>query len=76
MLMDVLYRFGLIVLTTLINVFITFTVAGSVMLFCISQGMEKTPTLAITLVVAVAVTAYIRFYHLILFKIRDGEVKQ
>lgn len=73
MISELLYKAGLIVAVTLLNVFISFTCAVTAMFYCIHLGYGKTATLAITIAIAILVTAYIRFNHLIIQRIRNGE---
>ena len=70
MISETLYRVGLIVAITLVNVMIAFTCGAAAMFYCINTGWSKTPTLMITIAVAVLVTGYIRFNHLIIQRIQ------
>jgi len=56
----------------MINVFITFTSASTIMMFLLSTNTNEALSLAITLFVAIGVMVYIRFGYL-LFLIIKGE---
>lgn len=68
-----LYNIGLILLTTLINVFISFATASLIMVLCLDFSISKNLTLFLSIVGAAAAMIYIRFNH-ILFTKSKGEV--
>jgi len=60
---DIVTRLAVVLLTTLINVFICFSVAGVVMLRLVESSKEKTPfPLIVAILVAIGVQFYIVFY--------------
>ena len=70
---DIATRLAVVLLTTLINVFICFSVAGVVLLRLVESSKEKTPFhLIVAILVAIGVQLYIVFYHKIRNYINQG----
>jgi len=75
MIANLLYRIGLITFVTITNVIIAFVCASEAMWLCLMNGWSKHVSLGFSILIAILVTLYIRFNYIILFKIRNGEMK-
>lgn len=70
---DIISRLLVIILTTFLNVFICFSVAGVVLLQLVANSKEKTLIpLIVACLVAIGVQLYIVFYHKIRTYINQG----